>query len=506
VWNTTFCRGPTASPQPWEGSSASHLTPDGRYLVFTSGATGFVSGAVYPHITRHFGPGGSIQYITIPTQVYVHDLWSNITVLASVAPDGRTAGHNDSFSARISDDGRFVAFKSRATNLVTFSDDNGEAPDIFCRDLVNETTEAITVVPTGDRTISQVEDYPDAVRMSANGRYFAFQTGATNVVEGLDSTNHATLVYWRDRIAGTSRLVGEPMDGKFSRYWSTLLVDVTSNGRYVCFTSWETNIVAGIQDANGSTDVFIRDMQDGQTWMVSRTMNNAAASGYAKQFSGDGQYLLFSCPNTDVVAGVADGNSYRYDWFLHHLATRSNAIITASVDPVVSAADQAQDVRLSDDARFAFFMSYTTNMIAGTTNRDARFYVRDTQANRTLNALRLSPGSPGPGFADAWYDISGNGRALGFVSFFHLDPAVRDMNGDIDLYVADLYPPQFLSAPSSGGTTLAEGVSGESYILEASADLNNWIIVNTNVAGQQGFFTTTDPALSAQRFFRLRWK
>jgi len=506
VWNTTFSRGPTASPGAWEGSSARHLTPDGRYLVFTSAATGFVSGAIYPPLTRRFGPGGSIEYITIASQVYVHDLWSNITVLASVAPDGRTAGHHDSFSARISDDGRFVAFKSYATNLVALSDGNAEGPDIFCRDLVNQTTEAITVVPAGDRTISHGVGYSDSIGMSANGRYFAFQTEATNVVEGLNPTNHATLVYWRDRIAGTTRLVGEPVDGQFSRYWSTVLVDLTRDGRYVCFTSAERNIVGGIQDDNGTYDVFIRDMNEGETWMVTRTMNNAAASGYGSRFSHDGRYLLFRCPGTAVVPGVADGNSYWYDWFLHRLADRTNAIITASIDPAVSAAEQARDVRLSDDARFAFFMSYTTNMIAGTTNRDARFYVRDTQANRTLNALRLPPAERSPAFPDVWYDISGNARVLGFVSFTNLDSSVRDVNAAIDLFVADLYPPQFVSGPDPGGTILAEGISYETYILEASTDLINWITVNTNVAGPQGCFSTTDPALGTRRFFRLRWK
>jgi hypothetical protein len=145
-------------------------------------------------------------------------------------------------------------------------------------------------------------------------------------------------------------------------------------------------------------------------------------------------------------------------------------------------------------------------MIAGTTNRDGRFYVRDTQASRTLNALRLPPAERSPAFPDVWYDISGNGRVLGFVSLTNLDSSVRDVNASIDLFVADLYPPQFVSALDPGGTILAEGISDETYILEASTDLINWITVNTNVAGQQGSFSTTAPALSTRRFFRLRWE
>ena len=144
-------------------------------------------------------------------------------------------------------------------------------------------------------------------------------------------------------------------------------------------------------------------------------------------------------------------------------------------------------------------------MIEGTTNADARFYVRDTQANRTLNALRLSPAQRSPAFPDVWYDISGNGRLLAFVSFTNLDSSVHDVNGDVDLFVADLYPPRFF-ATSTAGTMLAEGISGESYILEASTDLRSWSNVDTNVAAQQGFFIPMASATGTQRFFRLRWK
>ncbi|MEO7300419.1 MAG: hypothetical protein ABI042_17780 [Verrucomicrobiota bacterium] len=509
VWNTTHSRWIGSQPLLPEGSTPYHLTPDSRYLVFTSSATGFVSGVTFPSLVRHIGSGGSTTYQTIAGQVYVHDLWSNITAIASVSPDGLTAANEDSFGARISIDGKFVAFKSRATNLVAMPDSNGNESDIFCRDFVNGTTEAISLSPSSDQTLDNgIYDDQNEVRMSSNGRYFCFSTTATNVVAGRSNTNDVPLVYWRDRLAGTNLLVSDTLDGVFPRFGSASLLDMTPDGRYVCFTTYLTNIVVGVQDTNGNNDVFIRDMELGETWLVTRTTNNVAAGGNSGRFTGDGRYLLFSCATTAVVTGVTDGNGFGYDLFLHDVLTRTNAIITLSWNGNTSGSESpGGTARVSDNGRFVLFMSYATNLIAATTNRSSRFYVRDMEASRTLNALRLPPSGPGPGYADTSSNISADGRVLTFLSFTNVDYSITDTNNNVDLFAAPLYPPQFLAVMPSGEMS-AEGISGATYVVDASTNLVNWTAVNTNIANSQGVLNTSDSqrGIMPHRFYRLNWK
>jgi Tol biopolymer transport system component len=327
VWNTTHSRPLTNSS---EGSSPLHLTPDGRYLVFTSSATGFVAGVTFPVSIQHAGPGGSITYEAIASQIYVHDLWSNTTVIASLGPDGTTAGNDQSYRARISIDGRYVGFMSRATNLVSLPDSNGKEEDIFCRDLWNGTTELISMSSFGDRTLDRGVEWYTGVRMSTNGRYFSFQTAATNVVAG---RNHTTsgLVYWRDRLAGTNVVASDTLNGEFLPYDYAGLVDLSPDGRHVCFEAWSTNFVTGVEDLAGEADVFIRDMELRETWMVSRA-TNIAAGGSGIGFNGDGRYLLFSCEYTVVVPGMVDGNGFFPDLFRHDVAARTNALGDSSVE------------------------------------------------------------------------------------------------------------------------------------------------------------------------------
>ena len=457
---------------------------------------------------RRLGAGGSILYETLAAQVYVHDLWSNTTVIASVTPDGFTAGNGDSFHARISADGRFVAFKSRATNLVDLADANGDAADIFVRDLSSGRTKVISIAPSGDRTLDHGVSDSGGLRMSTNGRYFAFETEAFDVVLGFNDTNHSGLVYWRDRLAATSVLVSRTLSGTFPRYGSASLADLSSDGRYVCFGSYLSNLVAGVIDGSGNPKVFIRDMQLDEAWVVTLSTNNYALSGYGTRFSGNGRHLLFHCDSTAVVPGVPDANGYGRDYFLHDVLARTNAIVTRSISGTGS--DDAViggRARLSDDGRFVLFMSYGTNFIAGTATRSSRFYVRDMNANRTLNALQLAPQEPGPGFADTMYEISADGRAVAFLSVTNLDSGVVDGNSAIDLFVAPVYAPRLVGIHPSV-LLIGEGIAGETYVVEASEDFSNWTTVNTNVADAAGLFEARDaqPGSGAKRFYRLSWK
>jgi len=139
-------------------SAAPSISADGRYVVFNYQADDLV-----PEDTNG------------DTDVYVRDLQAGTTELVSVSSSGEQ-GRWTSDYASISSDGRYVAFKSLADNLVT-NDTNGW--DLFVRDLQEGTTELINVASSGEQGNSDTIGIP---AISDDGRYVAFDSYADNLV------------------------------------------------------------------------------------------------------------------------------------------------------------------------------------------------------------------------------------------------------------------------------------------------------------------------------------
>src|SRR5207249_1758734 len=162
----------------------------------------------------------------------------------SVASDGTQANNVSSYSA-LSADGRFVAFQSDATNLVV--DDTNGKTDVFVHDRQTGTTERVSVGSGGGTQGT-----------GNSGGFFAFpalsgafQSDATNLVA--DDTNGATDVFVHDRQTGTTERVSVASGGRQGNGFSAGPV-LSADGRFVAFHSTATNLVAG--DTNGATDVF----------------------------------------------------------------------------------------------------------------------------------------------------------------------------------------------------------------------------------------------------------
>jgi Tol biopolymer transport system component len=130
--------------------------------------------------------------------VFELDRKAQVTRRVSVGPAGQQANGN-SFQSAISADGRFVTFFSDASNLV--AGDTNNAYDVFVRDRKLQVTRRISVGPGGQ----QANDGSVAPAISADGRYVAFRSYASNLVAG--DTNGATDVFVRDRVAQVTRRV-----------------------------------------------------------------------------------------------------------------------------------------------------------------------------------------------------------------------------------------------------------------------------------------------------------
>jgi RHS repeat-associated protein len=438
-------------------SNNAKISPDGRYVLFESTANNLTS-----EIKNQF-----------VTDIFLRDLQSGTTTLVSKSLAGTNAGDGGSREANISSDGRYVAFSSGATNLVA-DDTNGGVTDIFLRDLVNGTTQLVshklgdataggdsasvdprisddgrfvafvssasdlvlddrtvamhgTDIFTWDRQTGAIELLSvssDGVNqaiessflspgraLSADGRYVLFETPADNLVPqnaGVQGTN----VYLRDRQLGTTVAVTLSANGLLATGGAS--ATMTPDGRYVAFVSSETDLVAGVNDTNGTSDVFLRDMQTGMTKLVSRNAagdstgnSSSGVASYPYSFSGgalvmsdDARYVAFVSAANNLVPGVVDANdgltdafgAYRRDVFVRDTVLDTTNLISRNVAGTATGSSGSFTPAMSADGRVVAFESLANDLVAGQDGLLKQdVFVRDVTAGRTDLASQRTP-------------------------------------------------------------------------------------------------------------------
>jgi len=220
--------GPAGVPS--DGSSeGTSISADGRWVAFASTATNLLAEPM-THRVWH---------------VYVRDRSTGTIVRASLATDS-TQADGQSFAPSLSGDGRYVAFTSRAGNLV--AGDTNAAPDVFVRDLQVGITTRVSVSSDG----AQADAHSSNPSISGDGRFVVFYSHASNLIA--DDTNSVQDVFLHDRASGMTTRVSVGL-------WSqaggaSLWPSISRDGRYVAFPDGSSDLVAG--DTNGRLDVFVR--------------------------------------------------------------------------------------------------------------------------------------------------------------------------------------------------------------------------------------------------------
>ncbi|MFF5247742.1 S8 family serine peptidase [Streptosporangium sp. NPDC000095] len=184
--------------------------------------------------------------------IFVTDLRTLAVERVSVASDG-TQSDGFSLSPTVSADGRLVGFGSGATNLVP-GDVNGQT-DAFAHDRQTGRTELISVASDGTRS----DGLSSSPSFSADGRFAVFNSDATNLVPG--DVNEKTDVFVRDRTTGKTEAVSVGVGGAVGD-GNSREQSISADGRFVAFESGATDLVPG--DTNGHADVFVRDRQTGR--------------------------------------------------------------------------------------------------------------------------------------------------------------------------------------------------------------------------------------------------
>jgi len=404
----------SAGNQGNAGSGWPSISGGGRYVAFVSYASNLVDGDT----------NGCMD-------VFVHDRQTRATSRVSVDSAGREANSESGEPPAISADGRHVAFSSQASNLVD-GDGNGTW-DVFVHDRQTGVTERVSV----DGASREANNASWGPAISADGRYVAFWSYASNLVDG--DMNGTWDVFVHDRQTGATQRVSVDSTGNEGNAWSREPA-ISGDGRHVAFASPATNLVDG--DSNGYPDVFVHDRQTGVTERVSvdsagtEGNGDSGASGShmwsSLVISADGRYVAFTSAASNLVD--QDTNGFR-DVFLHDRQTGATQRVSVGTGGSQGNNDSDNPV-IAGDGRYVAFDSVAPNLVDADTNATDDVFVRDRW---TATTTRVSVDSEGmEGNSNSQFPSSTvDGRHVTFVSQAS-NLVAGDTNQTGDIFVHDL--------------------------------------------------------------------
>jgi Tol biopolymer transport system component len=332
------------------------------------------------------------------------------TIRVSVDSAGNEA-NGESYAPAISDDGRFVVFVSRASNLVP--DDTNGVADVFVRDLATGVTTRVSVDRLGGNA-DRDSDYPF---ISSGGRWVAFTSAAANLVSG--DTNAVPDTFVRDLEAGTTTRVSISTSGRQANYYSRGQTWITGDGRFVAFTSQASNLLSHGSDLNLVDDIFVRDLTTGETTCASVGSDGLAAGGDGPSISEDGRYVCF-----DYGARV-----YVRD-------REAGVTTTASVGSNGQLANgEAWNAMISAGGRYVVFTSRATNLWPRTFSSQSQTFVHDRLTGETTE-MEADAFGGGGALGSGPASLSHDGR---YVAFYSAAPnlVADDTNGQTDAFLRD---------------------------------------------------------------------
>jgi Tol biopolymer transport system component len=357
-----------ATRDPWGGSIGGGISANGRYVVFQSDAPNLV-------------PGDTNRV----ADVFLHDRGSGVTERVSVGAHGQANGASG--LATITANGRYVAFESAASNLV--ARDTNRKVDVFVRDLATGKTSRVSVSSRGAQAGCKGWCESTQPALSANGRFVAFESSATNLVPG--DTNKLADVFVRDRRTGRVERVSVTSKGKQGGADRTNNgsngPSISGDGRYVAFHSADSNLVPG--DTNRTFDIFVHDRKTGRTTRVSVSSAGRQANGEsvgAPSFSADGRYVAFGSLATNLVPNDDQANDIM-DVFVRDLRAATTTIASLGAAGQHGLDSSAvSGIAFSSDDRVLAFSSFASNFVPDDTNGTADAFLRDFEGSRYSSA------------------------------------------------------------------------------------------------------------------------
>lgn len=324
------------------------------------------------------------------SQIFVRDRQAGTTTLVSRrAGQFGAQGDQSSFDPTISADGRLVAFVSQAS-LDPVADPEVFDSDVYVRDIVEHTTTLVS--RTNGATGAQANATSSIASISPDGRYVVFASQATNLPGDADSTQDN---FVRDLVASTTTLVSRATDGTKANSTS-IASAISAGGRFVAFSSGASNLVA---DDSGQDDVFVRDVQAGTTELISRATGAGGAKGNGASgtvdglagvsISRDGRFATFVSAASNLHPDDADAIP---DVFVRDLQQQTTDLASRATGAGAKGSARSQTPRISGDGRLVAFESQASNLHPDDADAVFDLFMRE------LGAVPAPPpgGSPPP--------------------------------------------------------------------------------------------------------------
>ncbi len=473
---------------------------DGRFVVFESTASDLVANDT----------NGAV------TDVFLRDRMTGTTTLVSINSAGTGSGNVHSFDPVISANGRFVAFLSQATDLVTLTDLN--PIDVFVRDTCfgavacTPSTQLVSINSAGTaagNAESGGASTSERLQVSADGTRIVFVSGATDLVAGFVDGNGAggNDVFLRDLSLATTTLVSVNSAGTASGDGGSFLASLSTDGNRVALASLATDL-ATTTDTNSALDVFVRDLAMSATTLVSinaagTATGNGSSSGPV--ISANGNRVVFVSGATDLVSGLTDSNGLS-DVFVRDLSAGTTTLVSINSAGTGAGNSESSVPSLSDDGSRIAFASLATDLHPLDTGVTSDVYLRNLpNATTTLISIN-SAGTAGAGSSFTaeigGFGISGDGSRVVFsssASGLVATPATTTTN----IYVRDtLAGSTTLASISDNG--MADGdsvsfsplISTDGSLIAYSSVASNLVTTDTNAVTDVFAFPLALPEIS----------
>lgn len=422
----------TADGRPGHGSSIGFaISADGSSVAFWSRATDLIAAPLKPGLN-----------------VYLFERATGaVTLVSHAASSPDQAGNDESYVPVLSADGRFVAYFSKARDLVAGQVDPTPNLDLFLYDRMTGANTLVTHASTSALRSGNNRTDDSSAGLSADGRFLVYASNATDLAAGMSDTNGRPDVYLYDRLTNTSSLVGRsaespnvtaPLGSRapvisadggtiafleasrdiqrgqafvFDRLAGTsklvtrsaaspsspanagtLGLDLSADGRYLLFTSPATDLVPGQLDVPGTRDIFLHDRTTGTTTLVSHAEGSPSRAGDGEStiqpdLSADGSLVVYASAAGDLDATKRDSNLL-FDTFVYEQVTKTSRVISLHTPGVLSRTANSASFgpAVSGDGRYVVYLSFATNLVPGQVDRNDGIdvFLYDRETKKTI--------------------------------------------------------------------------------------------------------------------------